>query len=106
FRIKQGKQVIRAVPAAGAKDGLYVIAQEHLFQLTRMALRRPRKVQIALENRIAEDWVVTQLPQRVTSRLELFAIEITRGRNDCNRVSAAKRGRFDACGLTLRRHAK
>src|SRR5579863_7197242 len=54
------EQVIGAIAAARTKNGVNIIAVEHLFQFADAAIDRSREIEIAVENRIEIEGLVSR----------------------------------------------
>src|SRR5712671_2210383 len=74
-QIERVQQIIRPVTAAGANNCAHVLAHEHLFQFTSAALHGARKIQIALDNRVEIERLVSQSAQRLAATLKQFLFD-------------------------------
>src|SRR5579863_1047820 len=95
FEINSVQQVIRAVAAAGAEDGANVIALEHFFQFADAAIDRSCEIEIAVENRIEIERLVSRTPEGFASGREIGLLDIAGRRDDCNGIAGPEGGRLD-----------
>src|SRR5882757_5312467 len=86
-QIERVQQIIRSVAAAGANNCAYIFAYEHLLQFPSPAFHGARKIQIALDNRVEIERLVSQSAQRLAASLQQFLFDVRRGSDYPNFVS-------------------
>src|SRR5215469_560050 len=95
LKIQSVQQMVCPVSPSRAHNRANILVEEHFFEFPRTPLRRSRKIKIAIQNRVQVDRLVASPSQRGASRFEFLALEITRGRDDSDRISRVEGGRLD-----------
>ena len=70
LQIENIEKIVRAVSAPGAHDRPHFVADEHFFQFPRAPRRRPREVEIVLEDGIKIERLVSQVTQSRAARFQ------------------------------------
>src|SRR5512142_3236156 len=84
------QQVVAAVAATGANNGMNVVAHEHGLQFTRASLDRAGEVELAVEDRLVVNGIVAEMPQTIAAALEKFALDGAGGRDDAHAIPGTK----------------
>src|SRR5579884_4565553 len=75
------KQVIAPITTPGAENGPHLVALEHVMQFPQPPLLRPRKIQIASQNRIEVKRLQPELFERIAPTPQKFWLDIAGRRN-------------------------
>src|SRR3954454_16854239 len=95
LQVQPIEQVVRSVASAGAEDGTHVIAFEHVLHFADTALDGTGVIEIAIEDRVEVERAIPSAAQRVAPCVQIGLPDITGGRDDADRVSETKSGRFN-----------
>src|SRR5579872_399171 len=95
LEIDSVQQIIGAVAAARAEDGTHIIAFNHFFKLADTAVDGSGEVEIAIENRIEIERLVSSTAQGFASGVQIGLFDVAGRRDDCNGVAGLECGRLD-----------
>src|SRR5208337_1281330 len=99
------EKIVRSIAAARANDGANVFAEKHFLQFAGATFHRPGKVQIAFQDGVEIERLVTQIPQSLTAGLKHLPVHIAGGRHNADGVAPAQAAWFAARDLRSFRHA-
>src|SRR6266567_4968740 len=93
-QIKFFEQIVSAIATARAEDRPHIVAHEHLLQLARSSLGRSSEIKILFQDRVEIERPVPGEAQGFAACVQVWPLNITRGRDDTYGIAGAKGGRF------------